>query len=94
MKKRQKKTEKHIKQVEGTLEKHQCPKRQRKAEERRNSLNCLEHILFSGSIIGTGNTNMNKTKALCQGENLTVYYLIIPLRLLRNKYDSHQYLIT
>lgn len=33
MKKRQKKTEKHIKQVEGTLEKHQCPKDKEKLKK-------------------------------------------------------------
>lgn len=55
------------------LEKYQCPKRQRKVEERRNSLNWLEHILFSGSIIDIGDINMNKTKAFYQGENVIVY---------------------
>ena len=48
-------------------------KDKKKVEERRNFLNWLKHVLFSGSIIDTGDINMNKTKAFYQGENIIVY---------------------
>ena len=48
-------------------------KDKKKVVERRNFLNWLKHVLFSGSIIDTGDINMNKTKAFYQGENIIVY---------------------